>query len=154
MVLSLFGIGAILPTSPILFAAVKALDALALLGLGAYGISRAKFALSDQEAPEIVISFPAAFALAALHPGAIVFYAAFFPQFISPSGNALLQIGILGAIFLLTALATMVAWMSAAAIFKQSIKAASQLTLFKAIASGIMIVIGAASLIASVHGIL
>ena len=104
--ISAAGVGALLHTFPAVFDALRYLGAAYLAWLG-YKLWRAGVpaasALTDAAQPGPVRSagsfYRQGLAVAASNPKAIVFSAAFFPQFIQPELPALTQFGILLATF-------------------------------------------------------
>lgn len=106
MSISAAGLGALLHTFPAVFDALRYLGAAYLAYLG-YKLWRAGVAAkSDQDVPVPEQAFRSGgsfyrqgLAVAASNPKAIVFSAAFFPQFIQPDRPALMQFGILLATF-------------------------------------------------------
>ncbi|MEM7507771.1 MAG: LysE family translocator [Pseudomonadota bacterium] len=111
-VMAVIGISAIIAASATLFAVIKYMGAAYLLYLGIHALL--------EEAPQpgqssaIAITAPRAFRQAVLaellNPKTALFFLAFLPQFVRPeNGSALLQLSILGLIFvLLGLLSTMV----------------------------------------------
>lgn len=113
MVASLAGLGALLAASADAFTALKWIGALYLVYLGirmwrteptigeigAGGADRAQWSLTAH-----------AFAVTALNPKGIAFFIAFLPQFISPAAPVAPQLFILGATFLVLAIANAVAY--------------------------------------------
>ena len=106
MSLSAAGLGAVLHTSPQVFDALRYMGAAYLAYLGyKLWVARAPVAASDAAPTEATAQRGAAslyregLAVAASNPKAIVFAAAFFPQFIQPEAPALPQFGILLATF-------------------------------------------------------
>lgn len=97
--LSLFGVGAILATSAALFLLVKWAGVVYLAYLGALQIWAArKLAVPDMPgggAPTPLQSLKTGFLVGVLNPKAILFYMAFLPQFMDPTGNAAVQFAIL-----------------------------------------------------------
>ncbi len=101
ILLSLFGVGAILSASAALFLVVKWLGVVYLAYLGIDQIlearrSASKEAVSPLDFESSVMqglqrSFSAGFLTALLNPKAIVFYMAFLSQFFDPAGNHLAQ---------------------------------------------------------------
>jgi threonine/homoserine/homoserine lactone efflux protein len=103
LVLSLLGLGAILATSAQLYEALKIAGAVYLVYLG-IKTWRAPVpeTLEDVKLPpgrswRITAH---TFVATALNPGGIVFYVAFFPQFLSAEGPVLPQVAVFGATFI------------------------------------------------------
>lgn len=104
MTLSLAGVGALLSASALAFAVLKWLGAGYLIALGVWALvksSRAGAAADEAAKPPITArtAFLSNVTIGVFHPKTIVFFVAFAPQFISPSGDYLLQAGILIATF-------------------------------------------------------
>lgn len=104
--LSAAGVGALLHTFPAVFDALRYLGAAYLAYLGYKLWMVGSGAKSDEAGPSEAEASPRGgsyfrqgFAVAASNPKAIVFAAAFFPQFIHPELPALLQFGVLLATF-------------------------------------------------------
>jgi threonine/homoserine/homoserine lactone efflux protein len=99
MSISLAGAGAVLAASAVAFSVLKWAGAVYLIGLGMLAIARSRQGL-EADAPALAPITPkAAFfsnlLLGVFHPKTIVFFAAFAPQFISPSASYLAQAVIL-----------------------------------------------------------
>jgi len=106
MILSLFGLGAVLSASAALFTVLKWIGAGYLLWLG---IQMWRTRVDDERAhaPTVASSrqsfFRSAFVVTALNPKSIAFFVAFLPQFVNPKQPVHHQFLILGATFLLLA---------------------------------------------------
>ena len=100
---SLLGIGTLLATSALLFAMIKWAGGLYLIYLGVKLLT-AKASAAD--APRATAKdsawrlFGKMYPVAFLNPKGIVFYVAFFPQFIRPDGNILGQLLVLALTFI------------------------------------------------------
>jgi threonine/homoserine/homoserine lactone efflux protein len=103
LVLSLLGLGAVLMTSAELFNALKIAGAIYLVYLGIKTWRAPVPETIDDDAPlehrpwRIMAH---TYIATALNPGGIVFYVAFFPQFLSPEKPLLPQVAIFGATFI------------------------------------------------------
>lgn len=103
LILSLLGLGAVLMTSAELFNAVKIAGAIYLVYLGIKTWRAPIPETIDDAAPlehkpwRIMAH---TYIATALNPGGIVFYVAFFPQFLSPDKPLLPQVAIFGATFI------------------------------------------------------
>jgi threonine/homoserine/homoserine lactone efflux protein len=103
IILSLLGLGALLATSAALFAVIKLVGGLYLIYLG-IKLLGARVTPSDVTNVTPMLSgwqllarmYPVAF----LNPKGIVFYVAFFPQFISPNANVPGQLSLLALTFI------------------------------------------------------
>jgi threonine/homoserine/homoserine lactone efflux protein len=102
LVLSLLGLGAILTTSAELFNALKIAGAIYLVYLGIKTWRAPVPETLEDDAPlkhggwRIMAH---TFMATALNPGGIVFYVAFFPQFLSAEKPLLTQVAVFGATF-------------------------------------------------------
>jgi threonine/homoserine/homoserine lactone efflux protein len=104
MVLSLAGLGALLATSAALFAAVKwaGVAYLVYLGVRQWRAPVAAAARrSDQSDGHMMRD---AFLVTLLNPKGVIFFGAFFPQFLDPAEPLLVQMVVLGATFLVIVL--------------------------------------------------
>ena len=103
MSLSILGLGAVLATSSVLFSALKWFGAVYLIYLGIKTwrseLSRNLKNVSGKIYRRVDM-FKSAFLVTALNPKDIVFFVAFFPQFINQNGNELSQLAILMVTFL------------------------------------------------------
>ncbi|MGI9311322.1 MAG: LysE family translocator [bacterium] len=100
LLLSLFGLGALVAASAQWFALLKWLGAAYLIWLGAT-LWRASPPLAVAEASSandrsLLLH---AFAVTALNPKGILFFIAFLPQFVDAGGDVPLQLGVLGVTF-------------------------------------------------------
>lgn len=100
MTLSLAGVGAILSASALAFTLLKWLGAGYLVALGSIALLKSSRVSSAVDAATLQpISPKTAFwsnvTIGVFHPKTIVFFVAFAPQFISPTGNYPLQAGCL-----------------------------------------------------------
>lgn len=106
LILSLFGIGAILATSAFWFTAIKWAGGLYLLYLG-IKLLRAGSSPHNIASPEAPRSlwrlFANTYLVTALNPKGIVFFVAFLPQFLNPTEPVAPQLWILGSTFVLLA---------------------------------------------------
>jgi threonine/homoserine/homoserine lactone efflux protein len=100
--LSLLGLGALLTASAVMFAVVKWAGGLYLIYLG-IRLFRAnvieKQAVTQARAESWWHLFRNMFLVAFLNPKGIVFYVAFFPQFVDPSGDVRAQLSTLALTF-------------------------------------------------------
>jgi threonine/homoserine/homoserine lactone efflux protein len=103
LVLSLLGLGAVLMASAELFNALKIAGAIYLVYLGIKTWRAPVPETIDDDAPlehrpwRIMAH---TYIATALNPGGIVFYVAFFPQFLSPDKALLPQVAVFGATFI------------------------------------------------------
>lgn len=107
LALSVVGLGALLATSALWFAAVKLVGGLYLLYLGAK-LLRSGISASELPSPTVPSSgwrlFVNTYLVTALNPKGIVFFVAFLPQFISPNGSVTQQLWILAVTFVVMAI--------------------------------------------------
>jgi homoserine/homoserine lactone efflux protein len=102
LILSLLGLGAVLMTSAELFNAVKIAGAAYLIYLGIKTWRAPVSEAIEEDAPlqrggwRIMVH---TYLATALNPGGIVFYVAFFPQFLSAEKPLLPQVAVFGATF-------------------------------------------------------
>jgi threonine/homoserine/homoserine lactone efflux protein len=104
-----FGLSAILLASSLAFNLVKYLGAAYLIYLGIKTIFSKSTSLTqdDSSAPSLSLMFRKGFLVNLLNPKTAVFFYAFLPQFVDPSrGSAILQILLLGALFVTLATIT------------------------------------------------
>lgn len=100
---SLLGLGTLLETSAHWFTIVKSLGALYLLYLGfkflraGRSIDAASAAPTAQSRRQLFIN---TYLVAVLNPKGIVFYVAFFPQFLDPDGSVALQLSLMAVTFI------------------------------------------------------
>lgn len=103
MVMSLLGLGAVMAASATLFTAFKWGGALYLIYMG-ISMWRSKAdgmeSLAAPKQQSLGSLFRNAYVVTALNPKGIIFFVAFLPQFIDPTGNSVLQLSVLGSIFL------------------------------------------------------
>jgi threonine/homoserine/homoserine lactone efflux protein len=103
LILSLLGLGAVLMTSAELFNALKIAGAIYLVYLGIKTWRAPVTEMIDGAAPlehkpwRIMAH---TYIATAFNPGGIVFYVAFFPQFLSPDKPLLPQVAVFGATFI------------------------------------------------------
>lgn len=111
ILMSLLGLSAILAVSVVLFTALKLAGALYLVWLG-IGMLRAKRLIGDipVSAPASKHLFSRVLAVTAFNPKGIVFNSAFMPQFVSPEGDAFIQLAILAITFLVLAMLNALAY--------------------------------------------
>ncbi len=104
---SLLGLSALLAISSLAFTAVKLLGAGYLIYLGLTMLMSSIQSMKINDAPEpfyAKLLFRNVFAVTALNPKGIIFYSAFMPQFVNPTGNVPIQFIILSSTFLILAL--------------------------------------------------
>ena len=103
MTCSLLGLGAILAVSATLFAALKLLGAFYLIYLGVKlwrtepKMEASSLAAKAYSSRSLLTNL---FVVTALNPKSIAFFIAFLPQFVTPSGQVLPQLLVLGGTFL------------------------------------------------------
>jgi threonine/homoserine/homoserine lactone efflux protein len=103
MLLSALGLGALLATSDTAFLAAKSLGAAYLIWLGVKTLRSPAPALQVDAAarPSRRSSFLQGFLVGASNPKAVLFFAAFFPQFLDPAAPLLQQLALLALSFVL-----------------------------------------------------
>ncbi|MET0312735.1 MAG: LysE family transporter [Burkholderiaceae bacterium] len=100
MLLSAMGLGALLATSEAAFTAAKVAGAAYLIWLGIKTIrSNAVIELDPARAPKARSFWLQGFLTGASNPKALLFFAAFFPQFLNPAAPIAPQFAILAATF-------------------------------------------------------
>jgi len=124
LVVSLLGLGALLATSAAMFTAVKLIGGVYLLYLG-IRMLRAGIAVTEvaaRTAPDsrwrLLLN---TYLVTAFNPKSIVFFVAFFPQFVNYGGNVTQQLWILGATNVILAVAVVSAYSALAASASQLI---------------------------------
>lgn len=108
MTFCLVGLGAILKTSAALFSIFKWAGVLYLIYLGLRTLFEKEFDPGqDIEIKNSTRSglFRSSFLVTVFNPKGILFYVAFFPQFVDPAGNTAAQLVLMGCSFLLLAAA-------------------------------------------------
>jgi threonine/homoserine/homoserine lactone efflux protein len=156
MSLSAAGVGALLQTSPALFDALRLCGAAYLAYLG-FRLWRSPVADGDMAvvtAPRATqvnhrAVFAQGFLVAASNPKAILFAAAFFPQFIRPDAPALSQFSILLATFAVIEIAWYVAYALSGDRLSRYLKKASFMRAFNRLTGGVFV--GFALLMADVR---
>jgi len=106
MTLSLLGLGALLSASAALFGIFKWIGALYLICLGIklwVAAPQTVPAEPDPPATDVRALFTRSYIVTALNPKSIAFFVAFLPQFVDPARPVLLQLIVLGGIFLVLA---------------------------------------------------
>lgn len=119
---AMLGLGLLLMSSALLFAAVKILGALYLFYIGIrHLLGRSSAFKGPAEQPQHsarpgpLALYREAFLMAALNPKPILFFTALFPQFIDASEPLLAQFFVLTGIFMLLSFATLIAYAMVAA---------------------------------------
>ena len=119
-VMAIVGISAIIATSALLFSIIKYLGAAYLVYLGVRSIleKTATDLISGSLQISATKAFQQGFWTEVLNPKTALFFLAFLPQFVQPvSGSVAIQLGVLGAIYVLFGLiATVVASISAGSL--------------------------------------
>jgi threonine/homoserine/homoserine lactone efflux protein len=111
------GLAAVLAVSPVTFTVVKLAGAAYLIYLGLRALRRPDVpaTTSPKSSREIGHIFRDGLLVALLNPKTALFFAAFLPQFISPTGSAIVQSALLGTTFVLIAACTDCIYVVAAA---------------------------------------
>ncbi len=107
---SLAGLGALLSASAAAFTVVKAVGAAYLVWLGIGMVRSGGQAAASAPPRPAGRKFFHAFTVTALNPKSILFFVAFLPQFVSPAAPALPQLVLLGATFVVLAVANTTAY--------------------------------------------
>lgn len=106
LLLSLFGLGALLATSALWFTAIKWMGGLYLLFLGIKSLraGSSPLSISVSEAPRSLFRlFANTYLVTALNPKGMVFFVAFLPQFLNPAEPVAPQLWVLGGTFVFLA---------------------------------------------------
>jgi threonine/homoserine/homoserine lactone efflux protein len=111
------GLADVLAVSPVTFTVVKLAGAAYLVYLGLRALRRpdAPATTSPKSSRKIAHIFRDGLLVALLNPKTALFFAAFLPQFISPTGSAIVQSALLGTTFVLIAACTDCIYVVAAA---------------------------------------
>lgn len=119
---AMLGLGLLLLSSAMLFAAVKILGALYLFYIGIRHLVSRSSALKDaakqlsgSARPAPLALYREAFLMAVLNPKPILFFTALFPQFIDANEPLLAQFFVLTGIFMALSFATLIAYAMVAA---------------------------------------
>ena len=149
MTASLAGAGAVLATSVMLFTLLKMAGALYLLWL-AYQLWTAPLAeiMTDDTAPRrsTWALFRQSTLVSALNPKGPVFYVAFVPQFVDPTGPIFGQFAVLTATFVAVAFLNGVMWLAFAARMRGLLSGAFAVRLIQQIGAAFLGVAGLAAL--------
>ncbi len=151
MILSLSGLGILLQAAPSIATAVKILGAAFLIWIGIRGLRKYNIDFDPPSRTGSRALFLTAFGLAAFHPGALVFYAAFFPQFLVLENNLLTQVALLSGAFLTIAAFTLSLWMVSAAVLFNSLAQWPVQVHLQRISSLLMIAVGVIGAAATVR---
>ncbi|MEP7057927.1 MAG: LysE family translocator [Caldimonas sp.] len=103
------GLAALFALSSLAFTVVKLAGAAYLLWLGSQALRGSSVASPTEpafEAPQLLRIFRDGFVVALLNPKTALFFAAFLPQFIDPTGSAIRQSVTLGGLFVAIAATT------------------------------------------------
>ena len=128
MTASMLGLGALLATSATVFTVLKWVGAAYLVYLG-FKLWRAPTAepgaaggIVDAPAEKSLRIFGHAYLVTALNPKSIIFFVAFLPQFLDPSGSVALQLAVFEATFLVLAIANASAYALLAGMARSQIR--------------------------------
>ena len=128
MTASMLGLGALLATSATVFTVLKWVGAAYLVYLG-FKLWRAPIAepggeggIVDAPAEKPLRIFGHAYLVTALNPKSIIFFVAFLPQFLDPSGSVALQLAVFEATFLVLAIANASAYALLAGMARSQIR--------------------------------
>ena len=150
MAVGLGGLGPVLVASPRLGLAIKIIGSIIIIAIGLLSL-RAPRKTETGTRERRPASFLTAYTLAALHPGAFVFYAAFFPQFIDPDAPLLPQLAALCGVFLIIAVASILVWVCGAGFLKTWLPGMANERFWSLWGGGVMVLLGASSLAASIR---
>jgi threonine/homoserine/homoserine lactone efflux protein len=147
MTLSMFGLGALLAMSSLLFTALKWLGAAYLVWLG-IRLWRAGGALQatpreDAAAPARMLAH--AWIVTALNPKSITFFVAFLPQFIDPNGDFWLQMLVFETTFVVGAFANAAGYAIAASRARGLVDSPRAVGIFNRIGGSLLIGAGLAA---------
>ena len=143
--LSMFGIGALLQSSVAWLTVLKWAGGAYLMWLGIQVWRAPPVALADEGAPALASGgamFRQGLLSAVSNPKALLFFAAFLPQFIDPHRSLLLQFALLAGTFVLTEFVT--EYLLAAAAHRISPWLARVGKRFNRVCGGVFVAIGAA----------
>lgn len=122
MALSLLGVGALVASMPSVYLPLQLSGAAILIFIGLQNLRKAGAPAAGPADNETASGrFWPAYLLAALHPGAFIFYAAFFPQFIDSAHSIAIQVSTFSFIFLFSAACSILIWIAFASAIKGSI---------------------------------
>jgi homoserine/homoserine lactone efflux protein len=142
MTLSLAGLGAIMTTSTGLFTVFKMIGAAYLVYLGIKTWRSRPAGLNRQPAECLRsgrVMMGHAFAVTALNPKGIMFFAAFLPQFIQPARPVLPQLILLGGTFLILAIINATIYALVAGSIRETINRPSVLRRINRVGGGVLI---------------
>jgi threonine/homoserine/homoserine lactone efflux protein len=118
------GLAVVFAASSTAFLIVKLAGAsyLVFLGIRALAADSTASSVTQRHAVSCAKAFRDGFLVALLNPKTALFFAAFLPQFITPSGSALTQSVRLGGVFVLIAICTDTAYVTAAGALGQRLQ--------------------------------
>lgn len=151
MAISLTGVGALVASSPSMRLPIQLLGAGALILIGAQSLRSVNLPASEPAQAPASGQFLSSYLLAALHPGAFIFYMAYFPQFIEPGRSVGPQIALLAATFLLLAGLSILIWMALAALASRLIANTNVKALFARVSAVVLIAVGGVGLFSSLR---
>lgn len=146
LVVSLVGLGAVLAASATLFTILKWIGAayLVYLGIRLWRSDPAADGLMAKTARSQGAMLGHAFAVTALNPKGMVFFAAFLPQFISTDAPIAPQLAILGATFLILATLNAAGYALLAGRLRETIRRPAVLKAVNRVGGGVLVGAGIA----------
>lgn len=157
MLLSALGLGALLAASELAFTGLKIIGAayLIYLGVKTWRSPAMVWSISDQDQqaarPTLRSSFMQGMMVGASNPKALLFFTAFFPQFINPSAAWAPQFGLLAITFVAFELSLLSAVSLGAARVKPWLAVKTRMLWLNRICGGLFASMGAALLLARRH---
>lgn len=146
LLLSFAGIGAILQSSDLAFAAVRVLGASYLLWVGGrmlFGQRKAASAVSSEGNGGC---FREGFLLAVMHPASLVFFVAYVPLFIVPDDPVVPQFALMTGTFVVLGMVSVFAWAVFASMAKRALLQQGLKNRARLLAGGAMMILGGAAL--------
>lgn len=151
LTLSLLGLGALLAASPFWFTVLKSAGGLYLLYLGyrllRVGALPANLGSACREETRWKLSLNA-YLVTALNPQAIVFFVAFLPQFVDPSGNVSRQLWTLALTFIVMGMMNSALYAAFASSARRFLTTQRAQRLFQISGGGLLVAFGICALLA------
>lgn len=153
MVVSLSGLAVMLYTFPSLDIFIKIIGSVVIMAIGVSAFMQSRSDAKSGQHLSAAPTFGTAYTLAALHPGAIVFYGAFLPQFVDDHTQPTLQLAALCAVFLIIAVMCLLAWVFAADVLEARFSSLQNARYWGVWGSIVMVLFGLGSLWATVRSV-